>query len=235
MVSRVLPVYPDLPLGVSSYDSVPQPQEWSVPSGEIVARGVAVDEYMERYAQNFCEYIEGYVINVSPQHIVHFQLEHYLLNLLSAYLALKPIGTVITQPFVMRVPLETQRRREPDLFVVLNTNPAELTPTYMDGAADVVIEIVSQESAARDYGDKLIEYEAGGVGEYWIIDPIREQALFHRRTDQGVYALQTLEQDGGYLSPALPGLKLHVPTLWSRPLPNVIAIVDAVRAMLGRS
>jgi Uma2 family endonuclease len=42
----------------------------------------------------------------------------------------------------------------------------------MDGAADIVIELVSPESVHRDYGEKLYEYEQAGVPGYWIIDPL---------------------------------------------------------------
>jgi Uma2 family endonuclease len=45
--------------------------------------------------------------------------------------------------------------------------------------ADLAVEIVPTESRLRDRGQKLAEYEMGGVREYWIIDPERRQAAFY--------------------------------------------------------
>ncbi len=210
----------------------PQAQiEPSRPRGQIVATGVSADEYMERYAADFHEWVRGYVIKMSPVALKHASIDDYFGDLLKAYFALNPIAQVIGAPFVMRVDA-TNSRREPDLQVILKSNAGELTETYMHGPADIVIEIVSTESVSRDYGEKFEEYEEGGVGEYWIIDPIRTQTYFYRRDENGIYRLILPDADGNYRTPLLPELVLHVPTLWQEPLPDYFAIGEAVRAML---
>lgn len=201
--------------------------------GEIVATDVALEDYMEHYAGDFCEWVEGVVIDVTGSELRHVSLTFYLQTLLSVYFELRPIGRVIGMPFVLRLPAFPRRRREPDLMVILNTNPHELKNTYMDGAPDICIEVVSEESDKRDYGDKFREYEAGGVPEYWIIDPLRRETLFYRLGSEGRYSLNLPDTDGSYRSPALPDLALHVPTLWSEALPGPAAIVEAVRALLA--
>lgn len=203
-----------------------------VPSGVIVARDVSAEEYMEKYAACHYEWVRGYVIKMSPGSVPHFRLLQYLMRLFEAYFALRPIGTVLGEPVVMRVD-ETQSRREPDLQVILNTNTAQITETEVIGAADICIEIVSPESVGRDYGDKLVEYEAGGVGEYWIFDPRRKVAHFYRLSDSGTYALQSPDENSFYRTPRLPGFALHVPTLWAKDLPDILAIVETVKKMLG--
>lgn len=45
----------------------------------------------------------------------------------------------------------------------------------MDGTPDLIVEVTSPESLARDRGEKYVEYEAAGVREYWLIDPDRQQ------------------------------------------------------------
>lgn len=180
--------------------------EPSRPLGQIVAAGVSADEYMERYAARHGD-------------------------LLKAYFALNPTGRVLGAPFIMRVDA-TESRREPDLPVILKTNPGELTETYMHGPADICVEIVSAESVARDYGEKFEEYEAGGVREYWILDPIRSQTHFYRLDENGIYRLILPDAEGNYRTPLLPGLVLHVPTLWQDTLPDLVTIVEAARAML---
>lgn len=201
-------------------------------SSDVVAVNVSLDEYMTRYAEDHCEWVEGVVVKLSPGEIRHNQTLYYLHQLLSAYFELKPIGVVIGQPFVMRLAAFPNRRREPDLLVVLNTNPHELKPTYLDGAADICIEVVSAESTGRDHGDKFSEYEAGGVGEYWIVDPLRQECRFYRLNADGLYQPIRDDADANYRTPSLPGLVLHVPTLWQDTLPGPAATVLAVQRLL---
>lgn len=208
------------------------PQVGTTPSPEPGGTRVSAEEYMAHYAHDYYEWVKGELQPMSPITRRHDDLSAYLRDLFRAYFALKPIGSIWQAPFVMRVDA-TESRREPDLQIVLNTNPGQLTDTAMIGPADICIEIVSPESVARDYGEKFAEYEKSGVKEYWVIDPIRRTARFHRLNGEGVYQPIMQDDDGNYESPLLPGLKLHVATLWQEPLPDILKIVDAVRAMLG--
>lgn len=133
-------------------------------SGHILAFGVSEENFMRDYAEDFCEWLDGTVIKMSPVHAKHDFIVRYLVILLASYLEIKPIAQLRQAPFVMRYQYEEdgvikQRDREPDIQVILDTNPNNLTPTFMDGAADIVIEVVSPESVQRDYSDKLYEYE----------------------------------------------------------------------------
>lgn len=203
----------------------------SLPSGELVAVGVSAEEYMTRYAHDFYEWVGGVVIKMPPVTDKHDDLTRYLRDVLDAYLSLNPIGVTRAAPFVMRLDA-VPSRREPDLQLILNNSGGELTPTAMIGAADICIEVVSDESISRDYGDKFHEYEKGGVHEYWIVDGIRQEAHFYRLNEQGMYKSQALDADGNYTTPLLPKLKLHVPTLWAEPLPDILRVVAAVQAMM---
>ena len=129
-----------------------------VPSGEIVATDVSAEEYMQHYAADFHEWVKGTVVKMSPVSHTHNKLSKYFTHLFDAYFTLQPVGTLMLQPFVMRVDA-TESRREPDLQIVLHDNPGELSETAMIGPADICIEVVSKESTARDYGDKFDEYE----------------------------------------------------------------------------
>lgn len=202
-------------------------------TGDIVAVDVSLEDYMEHYAADHCEWVEGVVIRMSPAELHHNEIIYYLYGLPKAFFELKPIGRVVGQPFVLRLPAFPNRRREPDLIVLLNDNPNELKNTFMDGPADIVIEVVSEESIDRDHGTKFGEYEKGGVPEYWIVDPIHKETRFYRLHDDGRYRRQTEDDNGDYQTPALPGLRLHVPTLWQDDLPGPAATARAVAEMLG--
>jgi Uma2 family endonuclease len=198
------------------------------------ASRVSAEEYMARYAHDHYEWAQGSLVKVSPTTYQHDEIVAYLLILLKTYFSFRPVGVVKHAPFVMRID-SIDARREPDLQVILKTNPGQLTETAMVGPADLCIEVVSEESVERDYGKKFVEYEKGGVREYWIVDPIRELPTFYRLAENGLYRPAFPDAEGIYETPLLPGLRLHAPTLWQKDLPDVLAVVDSVRAMLGEA
>lgn len=203
------------------------------PSGEIIATGVSEAEYLEKFAAHFCEWVNGTVIRMAPATLHHNRTIGYLYTLFEAYFELNPVGVVALSPFLQRL-TEIQVNREPDLMIVLDSNPNALTETALIGAADICIEVVSPESVARDRGEKFEEYEKGGVGEYWIFDYPRAEALFYRRNEEGIFIRQPEDTDGNYQTPLLPGLNVHVATLWQEKLPGPAATAQAVAAMLNR-
>jgi len=66
----------------------------------------------------------------------------------------------------------------PDLLVVCD--PAKITPRGIQGAPDLVVEILSPSTAQKDYSRKRWAYEAAGIPEYLIVDPDERMALLLR-------------------------------------------------------
>jgi Uma2 family endonuclease len=209
-----------------------KPTEWEYRPEEIVATDVSYEDYLEYYAENFHEWDNGVVVKMSPVQKRHAQLTAYLLRLFEAYFELRPIGEVIGAPFVMRLAAQ-KYSPEPDLQVILNSNPNAFKSTMMDGPADICIEIISPESVGRDCVRKLAAYEVAGVPEYWIFDHLKQETLFYRLNAEGHYELHRPDADGNYRTPLLPGFVLHVPTLWEDKLPGTITVAQAVQAMLA--
>jgi len=58
---------------------------------------------------------------------------------------------------------------QPDLLIVCD--PSKITPGGIEGAPDLVVEILSPSTASRDTVRKRWAYEAAGVIEYLIVDP----------------------------------------------------------------
>jgi Uma2 family endonuclease len=203
--------------------------------GHILAIDVSEEDYMRDYAEMHCEWVDGVVIKMSPVVDKHDAICRYLSHFLDAYIELNPIAELRQDPFVMRYQFEAdgkikKRNREPDLQIILKDNPNTLNPSFMDGAADIVIEVVSLESVERDYGIKYHEYETIGVREYWIVDPLKKEARFYRLNDKKAYILQDVEDT--YTSPILPRLKIHIPIFWQASLPRTIEVGKMVTKML---
>jgi Uma2 family endonuclease len=176
------------------------------------------------------EWVEGEVVMTSPASDRHQDIVRFLLSVFSVFVESHALGIVRSAPFQMKL----ERRpsgREPDLLFVAREHLERLKETYLDGPADLVVEIISTESQARDRGVKFYEYEAGGVLEYWLIDPARKWAEFYRPGEAGLYQAVFSGREGVHHSEVLPGFWLRVEWLWQEPLPPVLAVLKALELL----
>jgi len=122
--------------------------------------------------------------------------------------------------------------REPDLLFVAQEHLDRLSEARLSGPADLVIEVVSDDSVARDRADKFYEYQAAGIPEYWIIDsrPGRSRVDFYVLDHQGRYQPVPADSDGRYHATVLPGLWLQVEWLMAEEPP---AVLQALARVVG--
>ncbi len=160
----------------------------------------------------------------SPASTQHQLLNDFLLKVVGTYVEARNLGIVLSAPFQMRLPASG---REPDLLFVATEHVERLKATHLDGPADLVVEIVSPESAGHDRGEKFYEYARGGVPEYWLIDPQMKWADFYQ-LEGDKYRVAFNGEEGEYHSAVLPGFWLRVEWLWQSPLPPVL---DVLREM----
>ena len=64
---------------------------------------------------------------------------------------------------------------QPDILVVCD--PDKITDTHIDGAPDLIVEVLSPGTAARDLRQKKALYERCGVPEYLVVDPLEHSAI----------------------------------------------------------
>lgn len=209
----------------------PDEPTWQIPARlrrELLAhlsaggeRGEAMtyEEFMEWADEDtLAEWVDGKVVMTSPASLRHQDINGFLYSMLSQFAALHNLGKVLPPPFQMKL---AHSGRESDVIFVAHAHLARLRPTFLDGPADLVVEILSPESIGRDRGDKFFEYQQAGIPEYWLIDPATRRAEFHQLDAQGVYALIAPDASGIYRSPAVPGFWLDVAWLWLDPMPRL--------------
>lgn len=170
------------------------------------------------------EWVNGEIIMTSPASLQHQSLAGFLLQVVSIAVETQQLGVVIAAPFQMKL---ERSGREPDLLYIAGEHLDRLRTTYLDGPADLVVEIISPESVGRDRGEKFTEYEAGGVLEYWLLDPQRRWAEFYLLEGER-YRLAMAGAEGPYRSAVLPGFSLRVEWLWQQPLPPVLDVLRAL-------
>ena len=173
------------------------------------------------------EWVDGEVIVLSPATYEHQDISDFLISILRVYVQARHLGWVCSAPFLMRLP-ELNRAREPDILFVSEGRREIVRETYLEGPADLVVEIVSEESLARDRREKFIEYEKAGVKEYWLLDPQKGCAEFYQLDEKGHFKAVLPDEEGVYRSRVLCGFWLRVSWLWESPLPPTIRILAEI-------
>jgi Uma2 family endonuclease len=112
-----------------------------------------------------------------------------------------------------------ESERHPDLAVYRTAPPGDDSDVWYTWIPEIVIEVVSPDSEARDYGDKREEYLAFGVLEYWIVNAERGEMMVLRRRG-GRWADFSVRPPQTYTTRRLPGLVI-----------DVAAVFEAARAV----
>jgi Uma2 family endonuclease len=108
------------------------------------------------------------------------------------------------------VVLSTSDVVKPDLVFVSDTRQDILTPTWVQGSPDLIVEILSPLTRRRDEHLKRELYERFDVLEYWVVDPETESVCLYRRENGRLERIGELTQGRreALITPLLPGLSL---------------------------
>jgi len=172
------------------------------------------------------EWVDGKVVIYSPASKRHQNIADFLLKVMGTYVESHDLGMVISAPFQMKL----EHGREPDVLFVTSEHLDRLKETYLDGPADLVVEIVFPDTMGRDRGDKFYEYAQGGVPEYWLIDPQLQWADFYQLEGER-YRVAFSGEEGEYRALVLPGFWLRVEWLWQEPLPHPLGALAEIASV----
>jgi Uma2 family endonuclease len=193
---------------------------------------MSYEEYLAWAGEDVhAEWVNGEVIVQMPPKQRHQQVVAFLVQLMGLFIQLFQLGRLLPAPFEMRATPDGPAR-EPDLLFVAREHLDRLTEERLNGPADLVVEVVSDDSVARDRADKFYEYQAAGVREYWILDPRPgyERADFYVLDEKGRYRPVPVDQDGRYSSTVLQGFWFQVDWVLSAEPP---AALNALAQIVG--
>jgi len=192
---------------------------------------IPFQEYLKAYDGVRAEWLMGEVAVYVTNNVQHQEILRFLATLFDLFLEVKSLGRVLLAGVSMYISDE-QPAREPDLLIVLNEHLERIQATYLNGPADIAIEIVSPDSTERDRGDKFTEYEKAGVPEYWLLDPLRQEARIYVLGEDRFYHPAPLDAQGRLISTLLPGFALDAAILWQEKLPRGREITTLVEQMV---
>jgi len=111
------------------------------------------------------EIINGKIYMISRPNMDHVTIAGNIHDIFKRFLKGR-ICKVYIEPDVF---LDDRNNFIPDIVVLCDKNKKKFKGIY--GAPDLVIEILSPSTDARDLGEKKDAYGSIGVKEYWIVDP----------------------------------------------------------------
>ncbi len=106
---------------------------------------------------------------------------------------------------------------QPDVLFVARERVAEvLQDRGVFGAPDLVVEVLSPSTEARDRQGKLVAYQRAGVSEHWLVAGGDAPSIEVRRRERGWLVLVDTLRPGDVLeTPLLPGLRLELARLFA--------------------
>ncbi len=155
-----------------------------------------------------CELIHGrFYLSPSPIRIHQFVVGH--IGRVLHDTAEATGGEAIVAP--MDVHLADHTVAQPDVLYV-SPERREILQTWVEGAPDVVVEVLSPSTARMDRLLKLNRYAEGGVREYWLVDPAARTIEFY--VSDGQRFVVHTQASGSWDSPAVSGVELDIDGLW---------------------
>ena len=122
------------------------------------------DHIPERY-----ELIDGVIYDMTPSpNTAHQRISGHLHAKFWHYLQGKTCE-IFSAPYDVYLIDDVDEWVIPDLSVICD--PSKIQEKGCVGAPDLVVEILSKSTAAKDRRVKLKLYRTAGVKEYWIVDP----------------------------------------------------------------
>jgi len=161
--------------------------------------------------------IGGMIYMASPDNLDAGDLTALLLAVMRIYTERHRLGKVYVLRIAFR--LSEFESPEPDIAFVSKKRLHLVRRGYVAGPPDAAMEIVSPESAERDYVLKRHQYREAGVPEYWIIDEENHLITLLRLDARGRYR-KVRPRHGKYESQVMPGFFLRPEWLWQDPLPE---------------
>ncbi len=179
----------------------------------LLARPLTYDDLRQMPDdRNRYEIIGGeLIVSPSPSRS-HQTLAYRLSKLIGSHVDARMLGQVFFAPVDVR--LSPHSVVQPDLLFIRQDRLDIFGPTGpVEGAPDLVVEIVSPSSRVMDRVRKAALYADSGVPEYWLVDP-EERTFALLVLDDGQYV--PVDADAGHVaSTVIPGLVVDPDALFA--------------------
>jgi Uma2 family endonuclease len=152
-------------------------------------------------------------IEVTPSPSTRHQaVSRNLVMLLGAYLKEKNRGVLFHAP--VDLILSDTTVLQPDLLMVARGRENIISQRGIEGPPDLVIEVLSPSTAARDRAGKAQLYARYGVRHYWLVDPDARRIECLELEGAAYAQRRSLDGDGVLESGLFPSLPIKGAMIW---------------------
>jgi Uma2 family endonuclease len=162
---------------------------------------------------NRYEVIDGGLYMTPPPSWTHQSASGVLHFYLMRHVRARRLGKVVAAP--VGVILDEENGLQPDLVYISHERADIISERGVEGAPDLVVEILSPSTRARDRGIKMRRYAAAGVPHYWILDPRRQTLEAYRLVERGYELTGTFGPGSTFRPELFPGLEIPIDDLWA--------------------
>jgi Uma2 family endonuclease len=160
------------------------------------------------------EIIEGELFVSRSASLLHQSFLANLLYYVTDFVKKHALGEVYPAPF--DVVFSQYDVVEPDILYVSKARASVMTEKNVQGAPDLVVEVLSESTAKIDRTTKLKLYARYGVAEYWVVDPETCSVEIYRLIHGGYDLAAQLDSSQSLTSPLSPVPMLFAPAFQTR-------------------
>ncbi len=158
------------------------------------------------------ELVCGHLVMSPAPELRHQRVPRRFFRVLDSIVTANDSGEVFFAPFDVRLAENTVL--QPDLAFISTAHADRLGEQAIEGAPDLVVEILSPATAHRDLTEKKRLYETHGVREYWVIDPDQRTVEVFDNTEEGFHQRARVVENGTVTSGVLDSFEIALSTLF---------------------
>lgn len=161
---------------------------------------------------NQYELFDGELVMTPSPSTRHQQIVGRLFAQLMAYVQANSLGEVFLAP--LDTIFDQYTVLQPDILFVSRERVAEVVKERIEGAPDLVVEVLSPSTFYKDLRRKMAVYSQFGVREYWIVDPEKLTIELYQRSGEVLQLARHFASQETFQSPLFPGLQLAVSSIF---------------------
>jgi len=167
------------------------------------------EEYLayDDSSDNRHELINGQIETMTPPTFLHILICDLIRDTLKAEIARLNLPWLSTRESGIRTGFNKSRIADVSVLTKLQVLSSLNQSGICETPPILIVEVVSTDSIKRDYRYKRSEYAASGVGEYWIVDPLKNKVTV-LVLDEGLYESQVYQNEQVIVSPTFNQIKL---------------------------
>lgn len=159
------------------------------------------------------EFINGEVIIHSPVKKAHNDASSLLFKLIDIFAQKHQLGFVGYEKIMISL---TRNDYEPDIcFFNSEKSKTFKSDQSLFPAPDLVVEVLSERKSKNDREIKFFDYQAHGVGEYWLVEPFKKE-IEQYRLQNGKYELVLMSSEGHLKSEVLDNFTIDITAIFDQ-------------------